>query len=251
MRKNYFEKVINYTKKVFNINKSLGKLTDGRKNPTYTTKQVVLPVLMGFLLRIRSFNTLNNMIKENEFKNILPKGEKLPLIDSIRDTLKVIEIIGLREMLTYGIRRARENKVFEDGTIDGLVIAAVDGTQTFNSDKKNCDHCLKAFKKGKTEERNFHSSVVISTIGKSPKLTIDFEQYKSGIDNATKDEGELTTAKRLIKRVLNNHQKLIDVVVYDAIACNSEWINICIESGLDTVVRVKNNNNYSIREIRK
>lgn len=251
MRKNYFEKIVKYTKKVFNIERSLRKLSDGRKNPKYKTNEVILLVLMGFLLRTRSFNNLNNMIKDDDFRKVVPTKNKLPKIDAIRDTLKVIDIKGLRQMLAHGIRKARENKVFEGGTIDGFVIAAIDGTQTYNSDKKSCEHCLKAFKKGKVEERNFHSSVVLSTIGNDEKLVVDFEPYRAGVDEVTKDEGELTTAKRLIKRVSENHKKLIDVVVYDAIACNSEWINTCIEAGVDTVVRVKNNKNDSVREIRK
>jgi hypothetical protein len=203
------------------------------------------------MLRIRSFNELNNMIKDGDFRKIFASGMELPKIDVIRDTLKVIDIDGLREMLLYGIRKSRENKVFNRGTIDGLVVAAIDGSQTFNSDNKSCENCLKAFKKGKDEIRYFHSSVVLSTIGDSVKLVIDFEPYRAGVDEVAKDEGELTTAKRLIKRSSENHKNLIDVVVYDAIACNSEWINTCIESGLDTVVRVKNNKNDSIKEIKR
>jgi hypothetical protein len=76
------------------------------------------------------------MIVAEEFKNILPKGIKLPKIDAIRDTLKVVDISKLRDVLKYGINKARENKVFDNGTIDGYVVAAIDGTQTFNSDKK-------------------------------------------------------------------------------------------------------------------
>ena len=117
---------------VFNIETSLNKLRDKRNNPTYTTAQVVLPVLLAFILRLRSFNELNNMLKENEFRNILPKGIKLPKIDAIIDTLKVIEIAGLRGMLKYQIKKACETKVFDTGTIDGYTVAGVDGTQTFN-----------------------------------------------------------------------------------------------------------------------
>jgi hypothetical protein len=84
LRKNYFAKIIKYMKKVYNIDRNLERLTDGRKNPTYKTNQVILPVLSGFLLRIRSFNELNNMLKTNEFKDLLPKGIKLPKIDAIR-----------------------------------------------------------------------------------------------------------------------------------------------------------------------
>ncbi len=207
--------------------------------------------LKSYILQAFNHHKNNVANSADEFKNILPRGMKLPKIDAIRDTLKVVDISKLRDILKYGVRKARENKVFDNGTIDGYVVAAIDGTQTFNSDKKECENCLSAFKKGKQEKRNFHSSVVLSTIGEGTKLVIDFEQYKPGEDSATKDEGELTVAKRLIKRVSENHKNLLDVVVYDAIACNSEWINTCILAGIETVVRVKSNNIESIKEAKK
>lgn len=58
MRNNYFEKLVNYMKKVYHIETGLNKLTDARINPTYNTAQVNTPVLFGFLLRIKSFNKL-------------------------------------------------------------------------------------------------------------------------------------------------------------------------------------------------
>jgi len=90
MRKNYFIKLINYTKNVYNIDRGINKLTDGRVNPTYNTGQVILPLFFGFLLRIKSMNVLNCMLKENEFKNILRKSAKVPQLDTMRDVVKII-----------------------------------------------------------------------------------------------------------------------------------------------------------------
>lgn len=251
MRKNYFAKVVKYIKDVYSIETGIRNLQDKRINPTYKTDKIVLPVLFGFILRIRSFNELNYMIKNNEFKNVLPKGCKLPGIDSIRDTLKVIDISGIRNMLKNCIVKTRENKVFVNGTIDGLVVCAIDGTQTFNSEKKKCGNCLTTIKNAKNEYRNHHSSVVISTVGNAGvKLVVDFEPYRPLVDKPSKNEGELTAAKRLIKRISNDHKDFVDVIVYDALACNSEWINTCIDAKIDTVVRVKKNNINSIKEVK-
>lgn len=96
MRKNYFSKLVKYIKNVYHIELSLNKLSDGRVSPTYSTGQVILPVLFGFLLRIQSFNELNLMIKNNEFSKLVPRGTKLPQVDAIRDTLKVIDINELK-----------------------------------------------------------------------------------------------------------------------------------------------------------
>ncbi len=149
------------------------------------------------------------------------------------------------------VRKARENKVFTNGTIDGFVVVAIDGTQTFNSDNKSCKKCLKASKKRKKKVRNFHSSVVLSTISDRARLVLDFEPYRTGINEANKDEGELTTAKRLLKRTTTDHKDLIDVVVYDVLECNSEWQNACDKATVDAIVRVKGNNINSLKEIKK
>ena len=64
MRKNYFVKLIKYIKNVYDIESKINRLTDGRINPSYKTGQVILPVLLGFLLRIKSFNELNCMLRK-------------------------------------------------------------------------------------------------------------------------------------------------------------------------------------------
>jgi len=100
LRDNYFYKLIKYIKNVYHIEAKINKLKDGRINPSYRTCNVILPVLFGFLLRIQSLNQLNCMIKENEFNKLFAKGTKLPLVDTIRDTLKVIDlkVIALKKL---------------------------------------------------------------------------------------------------------------------------------------------------------
>jgi len=249
MRKNYFVKLVIYMKNVYHLDRGLNKLSDGRTNPTYSTNQVIQPVLFGFLMRVKSFNELSLMIKNHEFRQLFPRGTKLPQIDAIRDTLKVIDLDGLKLISQHIMKTAVENKVFENGTIDGYRVTAIDGTKFFGSNKKSCSECLKNTK-GKTTHC-FHSGVVMSTVGSGPKLVIGFEMYRPGQDAVAKDEGELNVAKRLISSVVKVHRKLMDVVVYDALACNSIWINHCKNLGVDAIVRAKNNNNNSLRLAKK
>ena len=155
MRTNYFKKLVKYMKNVYHLDRDLNKLSDGRVNPTYSTNQVILPVLFGFLLRIKSFNELNLMIKNHEFRQLFPRGTKLPQVDAIRDTLKVMDIDGLKQINQDIIKKAAENKVFENGTIDGYMVAAIDGTKFFGSNKKSCPECLKS-----TKEKRLIVSIV-------------------------------------------------------------------------------------------
>jgi hypothetical protein len=60
----------------------------------------------------------------------------------------------------------------------------------------------------------------MSIIGSGPKLTIGFAMARPGEDPAAKDEGELNVARRLISNVMGAYPIFIDIVVYDAFACN-------------------------------
>ncbi|ODA40654.1 hypothetical protein DSBG_2551 [Desulfosporosinus sp. BG] len=48
MSRNHLEKLLKYIQNVYNIEHGLNKLSDGRVNPTYSTGQVILPVLLIF-----------------------------------------------------------------------------------------------------------------------------------------------------------------------------------------------------------
>ena len=74
MRKNYFAKLVRYMKNVYHIERGLNKLSDGRVNPTYSTGEVILPVLLGFLLRIKSLNELNLILSHPNDSIIIKKG---------------------------------------------------------------------------------------------------------------------------------------------------------------------------------
>ncbi|MHB8076675.1 hypothetical protein [Desulfosporosinus fructosivorans] len=112
------------------------------------------------------------MIKNNEFSKLFPRGTKLPQVDTIRDTLKVMDINGLKQNNQHIVKKAVENKAFENGTIEGYTVVAIDGTKFFGSNKKSCTECLKNTKGQKTH--NFHSGAVMSTVGIGPKLMIGF-----------------------------------------------------------------------------
>lgn len=113
----------------------------------------------------------------HELNKLFPSGTRLPLVDTIRDTLKVIDIKGLKEINKCIIKKAVENKVFENGTIDGYTVVAIDGRKFFWSNKKSCHECLK------NKDHCFHSGAVMSIVGDGQKLVIDVENYRVGQDS--------------------------------------------------------------------
>ena len=75
-----------------------------------------------------------------------------------------MDIDVVRKMNTNIIRKSRRNKVFQNGSIDGYTVAAVDGTKLFGSYKKSCEECLTTpMKNGK--RYFYHSGAFLSIIG--------------------------------------------------------------------------------------
>lgn len=148
------------------------------------------------MLKIRSFNQLDDWLKHNDFRRIVPRKMRLPRIDAIRDSLKVIEIADIVALHHSIIRTSIQNKLVRNDTIDGYKVVAFDGVELFESTKKSCANCL-------TRVINdiphyFHRSIVGAYVGQDPHIIIGQEMLKPKLDSASKDEGELTAAKRLL-----------------------------------------------------
>lgn len=166
---------------------------------------------------------------------------KTPRIDTVRDTIKVTDNHLIAKMNATIIKKAKRNKVFKEGTIDGYNVASIDGTKLFGSNNKSCKECCKINTRN-NNPHHFHSDIFMSFIGSGSRLIIDFELYKGSKDSSKKDEGELTVTKCLLTKITTEHKHTIDVVVYDVLACNSVWIKHCIESKVIPVIQVKDNN---------
>ena len=130
-----------------------------------------------------------NYLKNHEFSQLFPRGTKLPQIDAIRDALKVIDLEGLKQINQDIIKKAVENKVFEN-----VLLMDMWWLRLMEQSFLSCPECLKNTKGNKIH--SFHSGAVISTVGKSPKLVLGFEMYKPGEDSPLPViQFGLTTAK--------------------------------------------------------
>lgn len=249
LRENYFLKLMKYIKNVYHLDEQFKHLTDNRLNPTYKTSQIISLVLTGFLLRMQSFNQLNFMIKAGEFNNMYSHEGRIPKIDAIRNTLKSVCLESLRKINQSIIKKAVRNKVLDEGTIDGNTVVAIDGTNLFNTSCPSCDDCIQTNKRGNIYYA--HNCTVMSLIGDGANLVIDYEMIKHRKEANDTGEGELIAARRLLNRAICAHKGLIDVVTYDALACNSVFLNECINLNVDAVIRVKDNYNLAIRKVKK
>ena len=203
--KGYLRSLLQYLSSVYDIGGKIHKLRDNRNNPKILTTSIVLTLLIGFMLKIRSFNQLDDWLEHNDFRRIVPRKMRLPRIDAIRDSLKVMELTDIQAFHHSIITTSIKNKLVRNGTIDGYKVVAFDGVELFESTKKNCVNCLtRVINK---VPHYFHKSIIGAYVGQDPHIIIGQEMLKPKLDSASKDEGELTAAKRLLQQLHKEHHR--------------------------------------------
>ena len=231
------KKLLTYMKSVYKIPQKIKGLSDERKRKSIPLFNIVMPVLIFLMLQYESFHTIFSAPEsmEKRLKNCI-RG-KIPKVDAVRDLLSRIDPKEIEEIHAQTIDVLKRNRVFREGTIGGYVAAGIDGVELFSSTKKSCPDCLSR-KNGTRKTEYFHRSVVCMTVGKSPHVIFGQEMLKPR-DGSEKDEGGLTGAKRLIRRLKKRHGHFADVIVADALYLNAPFINTLKECGLETVIRLK------------
>ncbi|QAT39211.1 transposase [Clostridium sp. JN-9] len=238
MNKSYLKQMLTYINKVYDIGEKINTLEDKKIKSLVKISTITFVVLFGFMLQIRSFNRLEHWLKKGKFKKVLPKNTKMIHIDAVRRCLSDFDLNGLKNIHDSIIRTTIKNKIFRNGTIDGLKVVAVDGVELFESAKKFCDKCLSRKNKDGTT-RHFHRSVVCTTVGSDPHVILGQEMLEPKKDSSNKDEGEITGGIRLIKKLYRKYHHFADIIVADALYCKSTWIKEVLSIGMNAVVRVK------------
>lgn len=230
------KKLLTYMKSVYEIPQKIKGLSDTRQRKSIPFQNPILIVLTCFLLQYRSFHEIfTYQTSRNRMRHIV-KG-KIPKTDAAREILKNLDTTEIREIQESVVDKAYENKVFRKGTIDGYVVAAIDGVELFSSFHKKCKDCLtREHSNGGTE--CFHRSVVCMSVGSSPHVILGQDMLKPR-DGEEKDEGELTGGKRLVRRLYERHHHFADVIVGDALYLNAPFIRTVQECQMNVVIRLK------------
>lgn len=238
MGKGYLRRLLQYLSRVYDISGKINKVKDKRNNPRIPTATICFAVFIGFMLKIRSFNQLDDWLEHKDFRRIVSAKMKLPRIDVIRDSLKVMDVKDLEAFLKSVIKQSIKNKIVRKGTIDNHKVVGLDGVELFESINKSCENCLTRVIRG--TPHYYHRCVVAAYVGKDPNIVLGQEMLFPKLDSSNKDEGEMTAAKRLMQNLHKHYGNFADIVVYDALACNAPWINTIKSYSMDSVIRVKN-----------
>ena len=264
--------IVAYARKVYALGPLLGEITDGRRTPRTRSELVAASVFFTGLLRIRSFNALEPRLKEECFLRLVGarEDELLGSVDTLSRALRVMDLDSVRALSVEMLKKAERNKVFREGWHGALRYFAIDGWEPFCSDHRHCDECLirqvrvkDADGVEKEVEQYYHRLAVALLIGERFDLLLDFEPLlpkdlrpitakptkgkTQRVAKADLDEGELTAAHRLLRRVKETLPWL-DVVVGDALYANGPFLDAASHLGLGAVVIVKKQTDEPLKE---
>jgi hypothetical protein len=262
-----------YGRRVYALRALLGRVIDERRQPSVPAQSVAAAVFYTGLLRIRSFNALEPKLSEKPFLRLLgarAAEDSLCCVDTLSRALGVMDLESVRAISVAMLDKAERNKVFREGWHGALRYMAIDGWEPFCSRHRHCPECLVRQLRIKQSDGTlaevpeyYHRFAVAILIDKRFDLVLDFEpllpkdlrkiapRAAKGktltVVKADEDEGELTAATRLMKRVKHTFS-WIDVVVGDALYANGPFLNCAQQLGLGAVIVARKESDEPLKE---
>jgi len=205
---------------------------DHRAKPQIETFRILLPLLVMFLCRFGSLNSLDKSRKARQWDKLL-EGADLPSADSLGRVPGQIDPEALRLLILDFYRNARRKKVLP--MLEGDMVALVfDGHESTSSYLRSCPGCLEreVGKEGERRIQYYHRWVCASLVGKDFHLFLDAEPIRPG-------EGEVVVARRLYERVHPLYSRAYDIVLGDAIYLEGPFFQEVLDNRKDVIAVLK------------
>lgn len=246
--------------KVYHINSKMNSL-ERKNSKKVTTKASTVGKLLlaGMLTKEKSINQIMEKTHiRNKYSNIFSKGETVPKMHGFRDGIKNLKVENIKEINRHIIKKTRSNKIYRQGTVDGLVVVGLDGVETFGTYKKDWNNSYKTkikvdtYNDGQklTEEKIYKKqiNVVAKIVGKRPGLILDYEKVTCNGNNG-KQEYEPNVGIKLVDKLKESYGRGIDVIVADAIYLQKNFLDAVKRNGYDAVIRLKGNNTSFLNDV--
>lgn len=229
-----------YLNKVFDFRTAVATLTDSRIEPEIPPSAVFLATFHGFVFRLRSFQQLEAEISHSAFQNWIgaPRAFR---DDVLRYSLCGFSLSPLERLLVDINRTLKRNKAFDDGRVQGRIVAAVDGIEVLSSYSRCCDACLErrvSVRQGgiKVERLQYYHRAVACQIVSSPvKAVLAMEWLQPG-------ETEDAAALRLLHKLPEAYgSRFFDILLLDALYAQAPVLQCAKEHGWDLMISLKRN----------
>lgn len=208
-------------------------LHDGRPLPQIPTRAIWLSVFGMYVLRLRSFNALEQELRLSRRWEAWV-GARKPSADTIGRVFASMSAEETRQILSAVLHGAWRSKAIHSRPGESYRVVAVDGHEIGASRARCCPQCLVREIKLATGTvlEYYHRFVVAQWVGVMPAAILDLEPVGPG-------EGEVTAARRLLERILRQYSRLIDVISADALYLEAPFLEQVLDAGKHAVIVMK------------
>ena len=213
-------------------------MTDARLHPEISPASVLLALFHAFVFRLPSFQQLDSELGHCSLQHWI--GAERPFRDdTLRYSLCGFDLGPLETMLVEVNRRFKRGKVFDQGRVQGRLVAALDGIEVLSSFIRHGENCLqrRVTRKDQAgrkieETQYYHRAVGCQMIHSRVKPFLAFEWLQPG-------EGEETAALRLLRRLPQQYgSRFFDILLLDA---QAPVLELAQKSGGEVVISLKQN----------
>ena len=201
--------------------------------PQIPTRSIWLSAFGMYVLRLQSFNALEQELRISKRWEAWV-GARKPSADTIGRVFAKMSADELRQVLAAIQHRAWRAKAIHPRPGESYRVVAVDGHEIGASRSRCCPQCLvREVKLGAgTVLEYYHRFVVAQWVGVTPPAILDLEPISSR-------EGEVVAARRLLRRILRQHSRLIDVISADALYLEAPFLDQVLDAGKHAVIVMK------------
>jgi hypothetical protein len=230
-------RLIAYSEKLFRLSETVvAGVVDRRLQPRIPTAVIVKSVTVLFWARMGSLNALELTARSGFFPHWL--GQCVCSADTIGRVSTLLDAEGLRWGIHHIYDRLKRNKALPDHR--GIGVAVLDGHESHTSYLQHCAGCLERTIHTENRDRTqfYHRQVTLMLLpsarpGCQPiRLLLDHEPQRSG-------EDEVTTALRLLLRVIGSYPRAFDLVLADALYATAPFFNFLLARGKHALTVLK------------
>jgi len=227
--------------KGFDLRAYADQMADARTDPEIAPASVFLALFHSFVFRLPSFQQLDHELSHSYLQQWI--GAERPFHDDVlRYSLCGFDLDPLEAMLVDVNRRLKRGKAFDEGRVQGHLVAALDGIEVLSSFSRRCDRCLERRvtlkdQAGRKIEQTqyYHRAVGCQMIHSPVKPFLAIEWLRPG-------EGEEAAALRLLTRLPDRYgSRFFDILLLDALYAQTPVLNLAHQIGWDVVISLKQN----------
>lgn len=230
-----------YLNKCFDLRFHASQMRDSRQPPEISPTSVFLALFHAFVFRLPSFQQLDADLTHSCLQRWIG-AERSFHDDTLRYSLCGFDLGPLETMLVSINRRLKRSKAFDQGRIQGRLVAALDGVEVLSSFSRCCENCLQRLVPRKDQAgrkfeqiQYYHRAVGCQIIHSPVKPFLAMEWLQPG-------EGEETAALRLLARLPDLYgSRFFDILLLDALYAQTPVLEQVQRTGWDAVISLKQN----------